>query len=409
MCSRKIITVICIGILFCGCGNQTADNDSSVEVITLNPNQAKDYINLSEIVDSVKCIRLQVDSGDVMGSILKIVIKKKYIYAADVSQQIIFVFDKNGKFVSKLDKKGPGPDDYSSLGPFFIDDNEEFIEMLNDKVKLKYANISFKLIESLPFSYDSYYGFCERSAGIYYCAAQQWDNIINGKKTNAGLVIINDTNNVKTLFDKNIVTNNNYFSLNCESFARNDKNELFMSLMYDNTFYRLDAGEAYPVFTIDFGKYSINNNAIGLKSTEEQMSYLRGMNNLASFPVLNLNNSEIMSFSYYFKQSKRNKDEWMYRFEDYRQYIKMKKSNKVYHVKKIKNDITDFPNYIYISSYFFGCAHEVWHDDYLIDVVVPNYYFSDDDPEKIFVDGLGEITADDDPIVVMMKLKKDIL
>jgi hypothetical protein len=37
---------------------------------------------------------------------------------------------------------------------------------------------------------------------------------------------------------------------------------------------------------------------------------------------------------------------------------------------------------------------------------VPNLYFSGD--EKIFVEGLGELTADDNPIVVMMKMKKPL-
>jgi hypothetical protein len=39
---------------------------------------------------------------------------------------------------------------------------------------------------------------------------------------------------------------------------------------------------------------------------------------------------------------------------------------------------------------------------------MPGYYFKDD-TEKIFVEGIGEITAYDNPVVVMMKLKKNRL
>jgi hypothetical protein len=171
--------------------------------------------------------------------------------------------------------------------------------------------------------------------------------------------------------------------------------------MYDNTFYQLKSGEAYPIFAVDFGKYGINND-IGLESTRKQMKYIQNINNLASFPVLNINNEDIVSFSYYFKQDK---NERMYREEDFRQYIKIRKDNKVYHVKKIKNDISDFPSHVYISSYFFNCVHEVWHENCLVDIVLPNYYLPNTGLEKIFVEGIGEITEEDDPVIIMMKLK----
>jgi hypothetical protein len=397
-------SIIFILFFFWSCGNKTAVNNSS-EVINVNPYEATDYVNLSEIVDSVKCIKLQTDSGDVMGIIREIIIKKKYIYAIDALQEVIFVFNKEGKFVSKLDKKGEGPDEYGWMGYVFIDDDEEYIEVIDligkgNFVKLKYANISFELDEVSPFP-EVYANTCKRINGIYYYSTQQLDNIINGKKTNAGLVIANDTTIEKTLFDKDIETKGNSYSPNVESFTTNNKDEFFLSLMYDNTFYQLEDGEATPVLTIDFGKYGMNN-SIGLQSLEKQMEYIKNMQNRASFPVLNINNDAIMSFSYWFKQ-----DENLNWREDFRQYIKIKKSNKVYHVKQIKNDITDFPNRVYITTHLFS-AHESWYEDYLVDVVVPSFYFSDDDPEKIFVDGLGEITADDDLIVVMMKLKKDL-
>lgn len=400
----KLYFTILIMITFWSCGERTTHDDSDIEVIRINPHEAEEYVNLSELADSIICIKLQPASDDIMGRIGQIVVREKYIYAWDISQNMIFVFDKTGKLVFKFDKGGQGPDEYLRLGYMFIDDNEEYIEFIDrlKDVKLKYANISSELIDAVPFPYVHYNTY-RRSNGFYYFAAQQMDNVINDKKTNAGLIILDDKNNMKTLFDKNIETNNHYFFVNGESFTQNDKNELFVSIMYDNTFYRLEAGEAYPVCTVDFGKYGINNKVVGSKSTEEQMAYIKNMDDKASFPVLNINNSNIFSFSYYFKQEAGR--DLFREEEDMRQYIKIK--DKIYHVKKIRNDLTSFPDRLYISSYLFGCAHEVWHKDYLVAVIVPSYYFSTE--EKIFVEGLGEITDDDNPIVVMMKLKKSIL
>ncbi|MDR1224725.1 MAG: 6-bladed beta-propeller [Tannerella sp.] len=398
MYSKRIFIIAFAGILFYSCGRKTAG--SNVETISINPHEAAEYVNLSEIADSIKCIKLQSDPDDIMGRVLEIIIKKKYIYAWDASQKIIFVFDKEGKLVSKLDKKGQGPGEYLHISNFFVDDNEEYIEIRSFTNMLKYKNISFEWIASSPFP-DVNCNMIIRNANLYYCATQQLDNSINGEKTNAELVIVDDKNNVKTLFDKNIETNHHYFAINGGCFTKNDKNEIFMSLMYGNTFYRLEAGTASPVFAVDFGKYSLNNNT-GFESTETQMKYIKEINGLAFFPLLNMNNENVMSFSYYFKSD--NNIRWPNE-TDFRQYIKFKKKNKVYHVKQIKNDLSDFPSHAYIGSDLFGCIHEVWYEDYLVDIVLPDQYISDG-REKIFVEGLGEIRADDDPIVVLMKLKK---
>jgi hypothetical protein len=393
----------------CSCREKTGDKYKTGEMIQINPHEAVEYINLSEIADSIKCIRLQPAPGDVMGRVFSIIIRKKYIYALDVSQQMIFVFDKTGKFVSKLDKKGQGPDEYQYIGcSIIVDDNEEYIEFLDVMKgrKFKYTNISFELVESIPFFENIRHSMWRRINGFYYFATQQVDNVIGDKKTNAGLMVIDDKNNLKSLFDKNIKTDRFYFFPIDENFAQNERNELFFSDLYDNSFYRLEAGEAYPVYTVDFGKYGINNNKIGKLSTKEQVEYMTNMKGLACFPVLNINNSGIMAFSYYFKKEGVKRDDLWYVSQeaDIRQYIKIK--NKVYHANKIKNDLTGFPDRIYLCSYLFGVGHEVWHEDYLVDVIVTHKYFADSDIDKIYVEGLGEITSDEEVIVVLMKLKK---
>jgi hypothetical protein len=406
-CFIIIVAIIILG----SCVNRTTNRENSIEVINVNPHEAKEYVNLSELADSIVCIKLQPAPGDVMGKVLQIVVKKKYIYALDISQMMVFVFDKTGKFISKLNKRGEGADEYRQLGNLLIDDNEEYIEFIDwmKSAKFKYVNISFELVEVSTIPHVIY-NTCRKSNGFYYLATYPMDNVINGKKTNAELVVMDDKNTMKTLFDKNIETNSIYVTVNIESFTQNDQNELFVSTMSDNTFYRLEAGEAYPVFTVDFGKYGINSKKVGLLSTKELLAYINEIDGLASFPILNVNNSNIMSFSYFFRQKSNKEDAARKQFgvlfgeKEIRQYIKIQ--DKIYHVKKIINDLTNFPTHLYIGSCFFECIHEVWHEDYLIDVIMPNFYFADDG-EKTFVEGLGEMTADDDPIVVMMKLKKN--
>lgn len=392
---------------FYGCNIRNNQTSSEIEIINIDPMEADEFIPLSEIADSIKCIKLQIDSGDAMGRIREIIIKKKYIYAVDISQQVIFVFNKEGLLVTKLNKKGQGPGEYSRIGPVFIDDDESYIEIVNytggKQSILRYKNLSFDYINTTLSYPDISANSVKRHKGLFYFAIQQIDNHINDKDTNGDLVICDSENNFKVLFDKKIITERHYFSMTNECFSINNKEELFFSPMYGNRFYQLKDWEAIPLFQIDFGTYNMSE-FVGLQSTREQMEYIRNMNHVASFPVLNIYDDRIFAFSYYFKES--DTERWI-KESDFRQYVKFKKSKKVYHAKMIKNDLSVFPDRLYISSYFFGCVHQVLHEDYLVDIILPDLYFNDVD-EKVYVEGLGEISADSDPIIVMAKLKNDL-
>lgn len=397
------IFLFCLILLLGGCHTNKPENIAS-EVIKINPLEAEEFVNLSEIADSVKCIKLQVDSADVMGRVREIVIRDKYIYAMDVSQQCVFVFDKEGKFVSKLNKRGEGPGEYLWMGPVFISDDEDYIEIVEFRRSssrlMRYSNIDFTFLSEVPFP-DVRFNSCKNNEGYYYFATQQLDNVVNEKETNAGLIISDSNGRLITLFDKKIKTNGSSFCPNIESFSRNDKGELFVSLMYDNTFYRLEGNDYTPIYSIDFGKYGMDN-SIGKESVQEQLKYVKSTGDLAFFPVLNVENDNILSFSYYYKTE----EDRMFRESDFRQYVKMKNSGRVYHVRRIKNDLTDFPKYLYISSYFWNCAHEVWYKDYLVDIILPDQYLESIGDDKVLIDGIGEITAEDNPIIVMAKFKE---
>lgn len=399
------IVIAVITVVFSGCKEKNRQNIAS-DIININPHQAQEYMNLSEIADSIEVIKLQTEPGDILGLIREIIIKDKYIYVVDKSQQAIFLFDKSGRFVSKLARQGRGPGEYILMKPVFVDDKEEFIEFINfmgDKTPLyRYSLPDFEFIGEYPALCPMRITSCKRTDSVYYYATQQLDNVVDDKRTNAGLLIVKDGKIVKTLFDKVIKTQRSVFFPYSECFAVNDSNEIFMSLMYDNSFYKICDEDASAVFTVDFGKHGMSG-SIGARPLEKQMEYIKSANRVAMFPVLNINNSDIMSFSYYFKEGA---EERFFRKEDVRYYIRYK--DKTYHAKRIKNDLTDFPAYIYLNSSFPSCVHQVYYKNYLVDVIIPSSMidFPEDGPDKIFVEGLGEITSDDNPIVVMMRMKE---
>lgn len=403
---RNIVLFCFISILW-GCHTNKPENIAS-EVIKINPLDAEEFVNLSEIADSVECIKLQTDSSDVMGKVREIIIREKYIYAQDVLQQSIFVFDKKGKFVSKLAKRGEGPDEYVWMGPIYIDEKEEYIDVIDKgpvpSLLKRYTIPDFQLLQESSIVHAGY-NSSRRKDSFYYFATQQIDNVINDRKTNAGLIVWDDRmQQVKCVFDKEIETNHSSFCPNIESFTQNRKGELFISMMYDHTFYQIEKDRVIPVYTVDFGNYSMDN-SIGDMPLEKQMEYIKEKSQQVFFPVLTMNDENIMAFSYYFKKE----SDRFFREGDFRQYIKFKNSGKFFHAEKIKNDLTSFPAHLFVCSYLGDCAHEVWYNNNLVDIVFPSSYFKDGDVDRVFVDGVGEITAEDNPIIVMVKLKKELI
>lgn len=370
-------------------------------IFEINPTEASEKINISEFADSVKYIKLQTDQNCIIGRIVKLIIKKKYIYVCDVSQMIIFVFDKNGHFVAKLDKKGNGPEEYSGFGGLFVDDNEEFIEIFTrDGELIKYSNITFDFIEKNPLELI-FSNYSLKVNDTYYFSTQQNTNIVNKKETNADIIVAKNGKIIKTLFEKNINTNSMSFVPIANDLILNDNNELFTSVLYSNTFYKIQDLEAIPILTIDFGGHVIEE-SLRMESVQEQQNYLTNISAGKAFmPRLTINNSQIMAFDYAFSEEKGTISK--------HEVILLKKHDKTYQTERIINDLSSFPTIASFSTSTSNIRHEIWHENYLVNIIIPsNEFMYSPGESKKEVEGLGTIEPGDNPIIVLYKFKDDL-
>lgn len=401
---HKKATLFTSLIIIFSLANSCNFRNDNIPTIHINPHDANEEIDLSEIAEDIEYIILETSPICLIGRIHSVIIRNKFIYILDISKHVVFVFDKNGNYISKLDKRGKGPGEYSRLGPVVIDENEEFVELITYSSTgfniMKYKNISFEFLEEtnlISISANS----CRKNDGYYYFETQQNENIINNEITNAGIIITKNGSFEKTLFDKRVITHGSGFSPNLESFTSNDLGELFISIMYDNSFYKLSNGEAQPMLKLDFRKHSIDN-SIGLKSLQEQIQYLETAQGLAYFPILKMNNSDLIIISYIFNQ---NNAKWWLDESFMHHYISFPENGKFIHTKRIKNDIKDFPEYIFAGKEYRGIGHEVWHNNYLVDIVVPSFYLQNKN-QHIIINGETEVAPNDNPIIVLMKRKE---
>ncbi len=398
----RFILVLYILLLICSYGCDFIDS-SNIEKLSINVEDANKQVNLSELVDSISYIRLETNPNCLLGRIRQVIIKKNHIYILDISSHAIFVFDKYGKFVSKLDKRGKGPEEYSSLGPTLVDDDEKYIELFTNTnigySRVRYSIPDFKQIEKvkIPGSRMNSVSYLDDN---YYFSSWGLPSSPEVEVKKHCVVVLKDSTIVGTLINKNVKASNHFYTPFLQPFTQNDNKELFISVPYDKYFYKLAAHDAIPFLELDFGRNGIRE-AIGKKTTDEQFEYIEKARNKAFFHLLSLNNDQIMVINYYHK---REEEASNFSKEDKRTYINLKHNNKILHTKKIINDITAFPHEIDINiAPLNNAVRDVWHDGYLVDIVMP-YDVMKDGVKEIFTNEVGSVSISDNPIIVLMKL-----
>ena len=377
-------------------------NEEAVETINVYSEPVREEMNISQIAEEISLVQLQNDSGNVIGRVHSVIIRDKYIYVLDISSHSVLVFNRDGSFVSKLDRRGNGPGEYLGLGPVIVDEDESFLELITFSGEgfgvIKYKNISFDFVSFSPLPLITANSVRKRNDTFYF-ATQQIDNLVDGQKTNADLLILKGGEIVNKIRDKAIDTSGSGFSPFAESFVGNEKGELFASFMFDNNFYQINGMEARPCLALDFGKMGIDNE-VGFQPLSKQLEYLAKSQGLASFPVLLANNENVLFFSYI--QFTHPND--FYHESNYRFFIKSFDSGASYHTKTVINDLTDFPERFFSKKTFRGIGLDVVMDDYLVEVIVPAFHLNDAEMKKE-INGLGEVHLNDNPIIAFIKLK----
>ena len=132
----------------------------------INTSEAKD-ISTKQLTDCISNIDyIALDSEHLIGEIRKMIITESKIYIMDsfLSQQV-FVFDKQGKLLFRIDEKGNGPEEFISIWDMQVNESKKEI-LLNDALGLSYIYYSTE---------DG--SFIKRERGIQNCYLANINNI----------------------------------------------------------------------------------------------------------------------------------------------------------------------------------------------------------------------------------------
>ena len=252
---RTLLLMISGIILLSSCHR----NRPATNAATLHPplRTAEHPLHLSDIVDSLSYIKLATDTSNLIGVIDKIIPLQDRILIVDKDiTQTIYIFDKSGRFIRKINKKGRGPGEYLSLNDVAVDVSNKRL-IVHDDIAQKISIFTYEgeFIEKIGLDFITtsiaYLGnnklacYCDYISNPIYSIRSKSPNLIlfdlQTRKTQSKLFF---NNTINRLGITGLINN-----LSCT--YSNDTVHLIMPL--NDTVYSICNNKIQPEYYVDFG------------------------------------------------------------------------------------------------------------------------------------------------------------
>jgi hypothetical protein len=137
------------------CYSCTQDKTQTTELIEIkiNPTKVEPAYDIADYVEESDVIALETTDDCIIGTINKIFFKNGIYYILDPIGSSVLLYDSSGKFISKLYKKGTGPDEYSRIASLAVERKNIWVSDDNLRSLIAYDE-NFKMIDrfsTMPF------------------------------------------------------------------------------------------------------------------------------------------------------------------------------------------------------------------------------------------------------------------
>ena len=120
-------------LLLFSCSGGTNSGGKSVIDIESTVGKGAVY-NASEFIKSIKYVPLETTPNSMVGNIIDIIVNNNKIYVRD-DENVIKIFDLNGRYLHTFDRQGRGPEEYTSFIDFeMTPDGHIYIASMNEGI-----------------------------------------------------------------------------------------------------------------------------------------------------------------------------------------------------------------------------------------------------------------------------------
>jgi len=242
---KKKYIILFFVILFYGC----SQNNNLNHIKTYKIESEKETVFEVESISSFAgMISLETTKESIIGRIRKVFLTDSVIIIWDEQTRYILLFDRSGKYIRRIGRRGPGPEEYREVADVYYEKNENKI-LVSDPSSRKV--IEYDLCGNFFSSWRTaycMYAFYPTIEGYWGFNSAQ-----NDKKYH--LIHVNRTDGK---IDKGYFTGNDEIFLPyhvSNYFSENEKNnDVIFHFPYHDTIYKIINKTLQPFLHIDFGK-----------------------------------------------------------------------------------------------------------------------------------------------------------
>lgn len=268
------------------------NNESLIE-IHFDINDISKNVSQKELLDTIWQIKLESDTSCLVSMATRVLTQDSFLYIYDESQSKIFIFNiNNGKFISKIDDKGHGPNEYIKIEDIFINYNKQLVIYNSPKFELFYYSKEGKFIKKEKLSPEIYFrDMIELKDGTrFFYLGGKYNNYKN----------INDYQACFITKDNEVIK---YIPLNNEgklktrspdSYIVKNNEDVFFHLPLKNIIYKLENYKLIEKYKIDLGKYSIPEEVFYSSNSENILSYLKNPNYIVLYGSIQVSKNLII-------------------------------------------------------------------------------------------------------------------
>lgn len=253
-------------ILFLLGATFTACNNSQVEKGVLSIDVNKQITkSLDDYISHIEIIPLETTDEALLQNYWKVIEHNDKIFILDRSSGL-YVFDNNGKYLSKIGNLGNGPGEYIYIADFQINPFTENIEILEPLGKVKVYSIDGEYLYHYGERYQEVSYFYIIDEDLVLFSHNSFSPALNLYSRKANSVITSFfTLDRDFLIFRPLMTDAHYYVFN---------NELYIHYGYMNEIYRFDNNELIPVLQLDFGEHNFRIDDYSWEYAESDMEIL---------------------------------------------------------------------------------------------------------------------------------------
>ena len=398
--TRTLFVIFSGAILLSACHR----NRPATGLTVLHPplQTTEHLLHLSDIADSLSYIKLATDTSNLIGVIDKIIPLKDRILIVDKDiTQTIYILDKSGKFIRKINKKGRGPGEYLSLNDVAVDVSNKRLIVHDDMAqKISIFTYEGEFIEKIRLDFiTTSIAYLGNNRLACYCDYINNPNYsIRSKSPNLILFDLQTRKTQSKLFFNSTINRLGITGLinNLSSTYSNDTVHLIMPL--NDTVYSICNNKVQPEYYVDLGvtpqMRELQRTASSSKSAQEASQE----DSKPQYPVIcNMLESDSVVYLFYRHNNKSYYGFYNPRRKTFKEGVRIWEKNTDNRIPVV-NDLdktipfmpmaTDGKNFYYVMESFYF-----------------DYFRNSDNPQ---IANLSKtITANDNPVIVVAHIKNN--